>query len=257
MRPGRDFRPVEGSPRLVQTQRGDRRELWTEAVGELPPVYGERWTEVGDRRFRLFEPGRSKLAAAFIRGWSGDLPAPGERWLYLGAASGTTASHVADLVGPDGRVYAVERSVRPFARLLALAERWPNLRPILADAREPLEYASLVPPVNGLYADIAQADQLEIVVRNAELLLAGDGGRLIVALKTASMGRERSASSHRDAFETTLGGMATLAPSVSLEPFHKGHFMVGGRWGRSVRLPLREVPRPTTRRGRRPERRAR
>ncbi len=251
MRLSRAFRPGERSPRLVETEPGDRRELWTEAVGELPPVYGERWTEAAERRYRLFEPGRSKLAAAIVRGWSGDLPAPGELWLYLGAASGTTASHVADLVGPEGRVYAVERSVRPFARLVALAERWPNLRPILADAREPLEYAGLVPPADGLYADIAQPDQLEIVVRNAELLLSGVGGRLLVALKTPSMGRGRSAVAHRAGFESTLADVAALAPSVSLEPFHKGHFMVGGRWGRSASLPARERSRPTPPRARR------
>jgi len=250
MRPRGVLRPTPGSARLWETKRGDRRELWTEAVGEPPPVYGERWTEDDERQFRLFEPGRSKLAAAVVRGWSGDLPAPRERWLYLGAASGTTASHVADLVGPEGRVYAIERSPRPFARLLTLAERWPNLRPILADAREPVEYAGLVPPVDGLYADIAQPDQLEIVVRNAGLLLAGDGGRLLVALKTPSMGRARSAPAHRDAFEKALVDLATLAPSVPLEPFHKGHFMVGGRWGRYARLPVRERHPPTMRRGR-------
>lgn len=256
MRPGRRFRPVEGSPRLLEVVRTDRRELWTEAVGDPPPVYGERWTEVSDHRYRLFEPGRSKLAAAVVRGWPGDLPAPGERWLYLGAATGTTASHVADLVGPEGRVYAVERSVRPFARLLSLSERWPNLRPILGDARDPIAYASLVPPVDGIYADIAQPDQLDIVLRNAELLLGGDGGRLLVALKTTSMGRHRTAKAHRESAEETLGETATLFSSVPLEPFHKGHFMVGGRWGRSSRLPVRATVAPRRPRGRRPGRRA-
>lgn len=257
MRPGRSYRPVDGCPRLFEVLRADRRELWTEAVGDPPPVYGERWAEVSDRRVRQFEPGRSKLAAAIVRSWSGDLPAPGERWLYLGAASGTTASHVADLVGPEGRVYAVERSVRPFAKLLALAERWPNLRPILADARDPLAYASLVPPVDGLYADIAQADQLEIVRRNAELLGSGEGTRLLVALKTASMGRQRTAAGHRDVAEADLAEVATLAASVPLEPFHKAHFMVGGRWGPSARLPSRESARPTRPTVRHRERRAR
>jgi len=251
MRTGRRFHPFEGSPRLLEVVREDRRELWTEAVGDLPPVYGERWVEAGNRRLRQFEPGRSKLAAAVTRGWTGDLPAPGEQWLYLGAASGTTASHVADLVGPLGRVYAIERSVRPFARLLALAERWPNLRPILADARVPRDYAMLVPPVDGLYADVAQPDQLAIVLANAELLLRGDGARLLVALKTPSMGRGRSAGAHRDASEATLADSITLAPSVSLEPFHRGHYMVGGRWGRSSKLPSRPASRPTPPRGRR------
>ncbi len=257
MRPGRSLRPFEGSPRLLEVDRGERRELWTEAVGDPPPVYGERWTDVEGRPYRLFEPGRSKLAAAVVRGWTGDLPAPGERWLYLGAATGTTSSHVADLVGPNGRVYAVERSVRPFARLLSLSERWPNLRPILGDARDPVAYSSLVPPVDGLYADIAQADQLDIVLRNAELLLTGDGARLLIALKTASMGRHRSATGHRESAERTLADTTALFASVPLEPFHKGHFMVGGRWGRSTRLPVREAGRPTMPRGRRPGRRAR
>jgi fibrillarin-like pre-rRNA processing protein len=241
---------------LVVVRRVDREELWTEAVGDPPPVYGERWTESSGRLYRSFEPGRSKLAAAVVRGWSGDLPAPGERWLYLGAASGTTASHVADLVGPEGRVYAVEWSVRPFSRLLSLAARWPNLRPVLADARDPLAYADLVPPVDGMYADIAQADQLEIVRRNAELLLTGNGARLLFALKTASMGRHRSATGHRVSVEEALATTASLYPSVSIEPFHKGHFLVGGRWGRDARLPRRDDSRPTPLRGRRPVRRA-
>lgn len=30
---------------------------------------------------------------------------PGSRVLYLGAASGTSVSHVSDLVGPSGNVY--------------------------------------------------------------------------------------------------------------------------------------------------------
>jgi fibrillarin-like pre-rRNA processing protein len=257
MRPSRNFHPCEGSPRLLEVDRADRRELWTEAVGDPPPVYGERWTEVAERHYRSFEPGRSKLAAAVVRGWTGDLPAPGERWLYLGAATGTTASHVADLVGPDGRVYAVERSIRPFARLLALSERWPSLRPILGDARDPLAYSSLVPPVDGVYADIAQADQLDIVLKNAELLLTGDGGRLLIALKTASMGRHLSAAGHRESAERTLADTTTLYASVPLEPFHKGHFLVGGRWGRSTRLPVRENDRPTRPREHRPGRRAR
>ena len=257
MRVGRAYRPADGSPRLLEVVHATRRELWTETVGELPPVYGERWSDAGGRKLRLFEPGRSKLAAAVAQGWSGDLPAPGERWLYLGAATGTTASHLADLLGVDGRLYAVERSVRPFARLLTLAERWPNLRPILADARDPTDYSSLVPPVDGLYADIAQPDQLDIVQRNAELFLRGEGSRFLLALKTASMGRHLSPPEHRRNAEASLREVAALAPSVSLEPFHKGHFMIGGRWGRSSSVPVRAGSTPTKPRVRHRGRRAR
>jgi fibrillarin-like pre-rRNA processing protein len=257
MRSGREFRPYPGASRLLETIHDGREELWTETVGDPPPVYGERWTEVDRRPLRQFDPTRSKLAAAVLRGWSGDLPAPGELWLYLGAATGTTASHVADLVGPDGRVYAVERSLRPFGKLLALSGRWPNLRPVLADARAPEEYAALVPPVDGVYADVAQPDQLEIFRRNVELLHRRDGCRLLLALKTASMGRERSSTAHLAEAQRDLSELATLAASVALEPFHRGHFMVGGRWGRDQRLPSAVPGRPSRPRGRRRERRAR
>ena len=228
MRAGRRFRPHRASPRLRSVRYGDRTELWTETVGSLPPAYGERWAESEGRRFRAFEPFRSKLAAGLVHEWAGPLPSVGERWLYLGAASGTTASHVADLLGPDGRLYALERSLRPFARLLALSDRWPNLLPILADAREPRGYSDLVSPVDGLYADIAQPDQLEIVLRNAELFLGRPGAKLLVALKTSSMGRNVGPSTHLARAEDLLEDRVALAPSVKLDPFHRAHYLVGG-----------------------------
>lgn len=228
MRTARRVRPSRESPRLGRSRLGDREELWTETVGLPPPVYGERWRDYDGRSFRLFEPGRSKLAAGVVKGWSGELPRPGQRWLYLGAASGTTASHVADLVGPTGRVYALERSPRPFARLLALSERWPNLLPILADAREERRYAALVPPVDGLYVDVAQPDQVAIARRNAALYLSRAGGPLLLALKAASMGRDRPPSEHLARSERELSAAFDLDPSVRLEPFHRAHYLMGG-----------------------------
>lgn len=228
MRTPRRFVPDRRSPRLFRTRTADRRELFTDTVGTLPPVYGERWVDSGGHAFRSFEPGRSKLSAAIVHDWTGPIPVPGERWLYLGAASGTTTSHIADLLGATGRVYALERSPRPFSRLLSLAQRWPNVLPILGDARDPRAYAPLVPPVDGLYADIAQPDQVEIVRANAELFLAGPGAAVIVALKTASMGRDRLAADHLVAAERELAPGVDLVPSVRLDPFHKGHYLVGG-----------------------------
>ncbi|MGA8665179.1 MAG: fibrillarin-like rRNA/tRNA 2'-O-methyltransferase [Thermoplasmata archaeon] len=228
MRPGRAFRPVAPGSHLVSVRSADRDELWTETVGIEPSVYGERWAYSGGRAFRSFEPARSKLSAALVREWSGPIPEVEERWLYLGAASGTTTSHVADLVGLTGRVYAIERSLRPFGRLLSLARRWPNLYPILADAREPRAYSGLVPLAHGLYADIAQADQVEIVRSNAALYLDGPGAGLLLALKTASMGRDASAPQHVRRAEEELGRYFDLEPSVRLDPFHRGHYLVGG-----------------------------
>lgn len=216
------------TPRLFAREAGDREEWWTETVGRLPPVYGERWTATGPRTLRAFDPSRSKLAAGLARGWDGPLPRPGETWLYLGAASGTTASHVADLVGPSGTVFAVEKSPRPFSRLLEVAARWPNLLPVLDDAREPENYADLLAPVDGIYADIAQPDQVGILERNAEFFLGEERGAFLLALKTPSLGRQRGPSEHLDAAEDVLGRSFDLSEPVRLEPFHRGHFLLGG-----------------------------
>jgi fibrillarin-like rRNA methylase len=244
VRERRAYQPSPANPRLVAARRGDRTEWWTESVGSLPPVYGEAWTQTGDRWYRSFEPSRSKLAAGLAKKWTGPLPRPGERWLYLGAASGTTASHVADLVGPTGRVYAIEPSLRPFARLLGLAERWPNLWPILGDGRAPRSYGGLVPPVHGIYADVAQPDQVEIVRSNADLFLAEGAGAFVLALKTASMGRDASAPEHLRRAEAEMGREFDLDPSVRLDPFHRGHYLVGGSRGRPERPSFTASRRP-------------
>ncbi len=58
---------------------------------------GEEETKV---EYRVWNPFRSKLAAAILGGVDKIHIHPGSKVLYLGAASGTTVSHVADIVGP-------------------------------------------------------------------------------------------------------------------------------------------------------------
>lgn len=222
------LRPHRGSPRLAVREEEARRSFWTEAVAPgTDPVYGERLLERAGRRYRSFEPARSKLAAALARGHGEPIPRLRERWLYLGAATGTTVSHVADLVGPDGQVYAVEKSLRPFARLLALAERYPNVYPVLADARRTEGLYGLVPMVDGVYADLAQPDQVEIV-REAAREFLREGGRLLFMLKTASMGREDPPESYAARAVTGLAPEHALGSPLRLEPFYRRHYLIAG-----------------------------
>jgi fibrillarin-like pre-rRNA processing protein len=219
---------ARASPRLHEIREGDRVVPATEALGTPPEVYGERLVSTSTGWWRRWDPYRSKLSAALLKGFRGPLPQPGERWLYLGAATGTTASHLADLVGKEGAVYAVEMSLRPFARLLRLAERYPNLRPILGDARRPDDYAGWVPPVDGVYSDVAQPDQAGIARRNAELFLR-DGRPLLLVLKLSSLGRDRSPEALVDRALGELRPFRALAPPLALEPFHRQHRFVVAR----------------------------
>jgi fibrillarin-like rRNA methylase len=210
-------------PSLWSREEERFRSWWIETLGSLPPTHGERWGTARGHTVRHFDPHRSKLAAALVRGWEGDLPAPGERWLYLGAASGTTASYVADLTGLSGRVYAIERSLRPMGRLLGVAERWPNLLPILADARTPEEYVDWVPSVDGIYVDISQPDQVEILRQNARYFLA-PRGRILFALKASSIDRSLSPPLHARRAAETLSSEFRIETSLPLAPFHRAHY---------------------------------
>ena len=85
---------------------------------------------------------------------------PGSHVLYLGAASGTTVSHVSYIVGPTGIVYAVEFSHRSGRDLVNMAKKRTNIIPIIEDARHPQRYRMLVGMVDTIFADVAQPDQV-------------------------------------------------------------------------------------------------
>src|SRR5512139_3598633 len=121
-------------------------------------VSGERTLQ----GFRLWDPRRSKLSALYHLGQGIEL-LPQHRVLYLGAANGTTVSHVADYVEV---VYAVESAPRPFQDLLVVAEKRRNIIPLMADARKPERYLPLVEKVDIIYQDVSQPDQVEILVAN-------------------------------------------------------------------------------------------
>jgi fibrillarin-like pre-rRNA processing protein len=149
-------------------------------------VYGEKLIESGGAEYRLWDPHRSKLAAAIARGIK-DVPiAANSKVLYLGAASGTTTSHVSDIVGPKGVVYCVEISSRPMRDLLLVCSHRPNMVPMLADASKPSRYCSLVGKVDVIYQDVAQPEQSEILSANARTFLC-EGGHAMLALKARSV----------------------------------------------------------------------
>jgi len=125
--------------------------------------------------YRVWNPFRSKLAAAIMVGVGDTHIKPGTKVLYLGAASGTTVSHVSDIVGEGGVVYAVEFSHRSGRDLLNTAKKRSNVVPVIEDARHPYKYGMLVGMVDVIFSDVAQPDQSRIVIQNAQKYLKSNG----------------------------------------------------------------------------------
>ncbi|KAG0515980.1 hypothetical protein BDA96_10G324100 [Sorghum bicolor] len=146
--------------------------LCTRNMNPGESVYGEKRVSVQKEdgtkvEYRVWNPFRSKLAAAVLGGVDNIWIAPGQRVLYLGAASGTTVSHVSDIVGPEGLVYAVEFSHRSGRDLVNMAKKRTNVIPIIEDARHPARYRMLVGMVDVIFSDVAQPDQARILALNA------------------------------------------------------------------------------------------
>lgn len=69
-----------------------------------PGINGDSTIVPGTKtEYRVWNPFRSKLAAGILGGLDDIYIRPGAKVLYLGAASGTSVSHVADIVGPTGK----------------------------------------------------------------------------------------------------------------------------------------------------------
>ncbi|MEM0487370.1 MAG: fibrillarin-like rRNA/tRNA 2'-O-methyltransferase, partial [Sulfolobales archaeon] len=149
-------------------------------------VYGEWLFNYENVEYREWNHIRSKLAASLYKGIRELAISSGSKVLYLGAGSGTTASHISDIVGHKGRIYAIEFAPRVMRELVTVADYRKNIVPILADARFPERYSMLVPQVEVLYADIAQPEQASIVVANAKMFLKS-GGYLYLAIKARSI----------------------------------------------------------------------
>ncbi|WP_457554762.1 fibrillarin-like rRNA/tRNA 2'-O-methyltransferase [Candidatus Pyrohabitans sp.] len=192
-------------------------------------VYGEKLVTHGGREYRLWNPHRSKLAAAILLGLE-HLPL-GRRTkvLYLGAAQGTTASHISD-IAREGIVYCVEVSPRAMQSLLPLAEARENMVPILASAAEPESYCYLLEKVDLVYQDIARPEQTEILLENLRLFLREDG-HFIHIIKARSIDvTVRPNEIFRREMDKLTGAGAQLLQTLRLEPYEKDHLFVLGRF---------------------------
>jgi rRNA 2'-O-methyltransferase fibrillarin len=196
-------------------------------------VYGEKRISVedGDKgkvEYRVWNPFRSKLAAAVLGGIDKIHMVPGTKVLYLGAASGTSVSHVSDVVGPEGMVYAVEFSHRSGRDLINMAKKRTNVVPIIEDARHPHKYRMLVPMVDTIFADVAQPDQARIVAHNAHYFLK-NGGHFVISIKANCIDSTAEAEAVF-AGEVKKMQQEKMKPQeqVTLEPYERDHAVVVG-----------------------------
>ena len=194
-------------------------------------VYGEKLERVKNVEYRQWDLYRSKLAGAISKGLSRVPIVPGSLVLYLGASTGTTPSHVSDIVGEEGAVFAVEFAQRSMRDLLNVCQKRPNMLPIFGDARLPVHYAEHLQgnKVDVIYQDVAQPDQAEILVRNANMFLKS-GGHAMLCIKSQSIDvtQDPVVTYKQTIAKLEVGGFETLQ-TIILDPYDKDHMFWSGR----------------------------
>jgi len=189
-------------------------------IGTLTSFSGEDTFEHEDKIYRLWNPNTSKLASMLMKGMKAPLTKD-SKILYLGAASGTTVTRVAD-IADEGIIYAVEFAPRPARDLLKVIEDRENVVPIIADARYPELYPPFIDSVDIIYQDVAQPGQAGIAIANADKYLKKDGV-LIIAIKAKSISASENVGDIFRRELETLEKRFEILDKMSLEPLHHNH----------------------------------
>jgi fibrillarin-like pre-rRNA processing protein len=215
---------TEHSPGVYFIEGGGQRLLATRNLTPGRKVYGEELIVIEDIEYRLWNPSRSKLGAAIVKGLKHNPIVLGSKVLYLGVASGTTCSHVSDIIGNHGWVWGVDFAPRPIRDLIDHVARYRmNISPILSDARQPQGYSLQVPMVEVLFADVAQPDQAEIVVKNAKIFLK-KGGYAMFSIKSRSIDVGRDpVEIFKEQVKVLEQESFSVEELIELDPYEKDH----------------------------------
>ena len=184
-------------------------------------VYGEELIQE-DVEYRIWNPRRSKLAAALLNGLKNLELDDASKVLYLGASTGTTVSHISDIV-INGRIYAVEFSPTTAKKLVQLSRQRPNIAPILGDATKPKVYMNIAEKVDLVYCDVAQPTQTELFMKNMNLFLKDDGmGMITIKARSIDVVQKPKKIFKQEEKKLIEKGFKII-DKVKLEPYEKDH----------------------------------
>ncbi|MDH7517930.1 MAG: fibrillarin-like rRNA/tRNA 2'-O-methyltransferase [Candidatus Thermoplasmatota archaeon] len=185
-------------------------------------VYNEQLISYQDKEFRSWNPYRSKLAAAILKGLKNIKIKSDSKVLYLGAATGTTVSHISDIL-KNGVVFAVESSPIALKKLLMVSEKRKNIVPILSDANHPEQYSTVVSSVDLVYQDISQRNQAEIFIKNLKKYLKKEGqGIMMVKARSIDV-----SSKPKEIYNAVISQLKkhgfNVIEIIDLSPYERDH----------------------------------
>ena len=211
----------------VYDEKKRRRQIYTQNLTPNKTVYDEKIVKERGNEFREWNPYKSKLGSYIMQNNVNDIfIRPKSTILYLGVASGTTASHISDIIGNEGMIFGVDPAFRVMIDLMFVANDRKNIAPIMADAYHPSQYEKLIPKtVDFIFQDVAQRNQAEIFMKNVDLFLK-KGGFGMISVKAKSIDITERPKKIFKKIRSQLEEKYTIVDYKSLEPFEKDHVMI-------------------------------
>lgn len=210
--------------KTFEVYEDNKKRLYTLNLTPGRKVYDERLVEENNIEYREWNPRRSKLAAMILKGSSNIFIREDDVVLYLGCASGTTASHISDIVGKDGFIFALDFAPRVMRDMVFVCEDRKNIAPMLADANRPESYIDKVSQVDVIYQDIAQRNQVDIFLKNINLFLK-KGGYCLLAVKARSIDVTKKPKEIFSEVRQKLEKELIIIDYKTLEPYQLDHCM--------------------------------
>jgi fibrillarin-like pre-rRNA processing protein len=222
-------KPNDKFPEIYQILLEDgAKRLGTKNLTPGLNVYGERLIKFRGTEYRVWDAFRSKLAGAIIKGLQTVPITQGSKVLYLGAASGTTPSHISDIIGETGHIYCIEFAQRSLRDLVNnVAAYRPNISPMLEDARMPERYAMFISgKVDVIYCDVAQPEQAKLLSDNADYFLKPHGW-IMLACKSQSIDVTMLPQDvYKQEARILYKRGYDVKEIIDLEPYDKAHAMI-------------------------------
>jgi len=209
---------------VYETEERKKKVLFTINLTPGKKVYDEKLIKQDNNEYREWSDYSSKLAALILKGCPNIGLRKNNVVLYLGSASGTTVSHISDIVGKEGFIFAIDFAPRVMRDLVFVCEERKNIAPILSDANKPKNFIERVSEVDILYQDIAQKNQIDIFLKNIDLFLK-DKGYALLAVKARSIDVTKNPKEIFKNVRKELEKYLTIIDSRLLEPYQKDHCM--------------------------------
>lgn len=200
----------------------DSKRLYTKSLAPGFRFFDERTVKDGKDEYRLWDPRKSKLAAAILKGIKEIGLKPGQIVLYLGCSHGYTPSFVSDILGKDGFMFALDFAPRVVRDMVFVSEKRSNIAPIIADANHPESYFHQITEVDYVYQDIAQKNQAEIFLKNVRLYLK-QGSLAFLAVKSRSVDISKKPKVVFEEVRRLLEKELDIIDYKEIEPFEKDH----------------------------------